>query len=258
MLNKRKQNVRCSILHMKFKSFKNQFSVYSILYVAGALFILFLVLLNLCTLGDFDAFEVLRVIAKTSYNTHQNIIFYLTINRFPLTSYIYIAICCGALAMGIFNFILERILPDRFPVPSPLENLKYFTVILLCVLNIMQLFSIRQSWKKADAIFSSANIYERTSFSRPKQIAEAYRLAAGDIHYRAQFVSDMDMSRDPGMLEHRSFAFFLYPIDVRNIYQKDFDAWIAYEKDAAESLVPDGYKILHKYNARNVLAIRTP
>lgn len=243
---------------MKFTPLKNQFSVNTFLYVSGALLILFLVLLNLCALGGLDVFEVLSVIAKTSYSRHQNIMFYFTLNNFPLPSYIYFIICCSALAMGGFTFILGRIFPDKFSLPSPLENLKYITVILLCILNIMQLASIRQSWKKTGIFFSGANIYEHTPFSRPKLIADAYRLAAGDVHYRAEFVSDMDMSRDPGMLEHRSFAFFLYPIDIRSIYQQDLDAWIAYEKDNAESLVPDGYQILHKYNARNVLAIRKP
>jgi hypothetical protein len=74
--------------------------------------------------------------------------------------------------------------------------------------------------------------------------------------HSADFISDMDVSRDPGMYVHRALVYFLYPIDIRNIRRKPADSLIIFEKNNPIQSVPDGFKIVGFFNGRNVFAIK--
>lgn len=75
--------------------------------------------------------------------------------------------------------------------------------------------------------------------------------------HNAQFLSDLDLSDDPGMFIHRALAYYLYPIDIQSIRQGPKDSLIIfYKKDAAQH-IPKGYKLIEQINEYNAVAIKS-
>lgn len=82
-------------------------------------------------------------------------------------------------------------------------------------------------------------------------------LAHLDNHRRtAELSTDLDLSRDPGMIMHRCLAFYLYPVDLRHVRAQEADTWIAFEKANAREHVPDGFKIIAELDSANLIAIK--
>ncbi len=228
------------------------------LYTAVILVLLAAAFVILCVSSGFRPEDILRIIADTSFTAHQNIMFYITINRTPLPAYIFIGVFSATFGAAIFTRIFGGRAPQYFADLSPLGHFRHVVAVVLVVLNIFQIISIQRHWQESASIFNTGNRYEATSYARPKRIAEAFRQAVKDRPLSAEFVTDMDISHDPGMLEHRSLAFFLYPVDIRNIYDANRDAWIAYQKKNAAETVPEGYQIIYQYDERNLIAVKLP
>jgi 2'-5' RNA ligase len=75
-------------------------------------------------------------------------------------------------------------------------------------------------------------------------------------YHSAELISDMDFSRDPGMLTHRMLAYFLYPIDIRGIHKKEPEVMIFFAKDNAEKNVPENFRTLFKFNEQYLIALK--
>lgn len=231
---------------------------FAVVYVGVILLTLAAAFLALCFLGGYSPAEVLKIIAETSYTPHQNIIFYIDINYYPLTAYLLIGLFAATFAVGVLTKVGHDRIPESFAEMSLFGHLRNVTVALLILMNIAQMAGILRFWRKSVHMFAGHRAYERSPFARPKEIATAFRRAVGDRPLRGQFISDLDISRDPGMLEHRSFAFFLYPVDIRNVYSQDPEAWVAYRKTNAAAEVPEGYTIVYQYDENNLIAVRKP
>lgn len=75
--------------------------------------------------------------------------------------------------------------------------------------------------------------------------------------HNAQFLSDLDLSNDPGMFIHRALAYYLYPIDIRDIREGPKDSLIIFHKKEAVQHIPEGYKLLGQINEYNAVAIKS-
>jgi len=75
-------------------------------------------------------------------------------------------------------------------------------------------------------------------------------------HFSCQFLTDKDLSRDPGMLDFRIIAYFLYPVDLRNIRAEEQDCLVVYDKKNATQFVPADYRIVQKFDDRHLVAVR--
>src|SRR3989338_2900930 len=75
--------------------------------------------------------------------------------------------------------------------------------------------------------------------------------------HNAQFLSDLDISNDPGMFIHRALAYYLYPIDIQGIRQGPKDSLIIFHKKITAQHIPEGYKLLGQINEYNAVAIRS-
>ena len=76
-------------------------------------------------------------------------------------------------------------------------------------------------------------------------------------YHRAKLITDLDMTKDPGALYQRELSYFLYPIDIRNIYsKKPFDTVLIFFKENVENHIPDGYQLHHIFNDKNIIAIK--
>ena len=74
--------------------------------------------------------------------------------------------------------------------------------------------------------------------------------------HSAKLITGLDTSRDPGMLIHRKLAYFLYPIDIRNIRKEPVDSLIIFAVKDATQLVPEDFQISGKYNESSLIAVK--
>ncbi|MCA9393227.1 MAG: hypothetical protein KC900_03400 [Candidatus Omnitrophica bacterium] len=228
------------------------------IYLVVVLTILTIAYLVLCHIGGFAPGDILRIIAETSFVAHQNIIFYININRYPLPSYLYIGILAATFGVGLLTKVFAGRIPPQYSDRSLFSHLRYVIVVMIVLINIMQLLGINTFWQNLGGMFTGPGKYENSPLARPKRVAQAYRDALRDQPLSGIFASDMNIDEDPGMLEHRSFAYFLYPVDIRNVYNQERTVWVAYELRDSASKVPEGFKIFYQYDENNLIAIKQP
>lgn len=75
-----------------------------------------------------------------------------------------------------------------------------------------------------------------------------------------QFISDLDLSRDPGMFLNRFLAYHLYPVDIRGIRrdQNTSGCLIVFAAKNPDSHVPLGYDIVGHWGPHNLVAVKQP
>jgi len=204
--------------------------------------------------------NLLNYLFRTSYRPHHNIIFYGSIKGILLVHYIY---CIFAINF-IVLWILDRIMYIRHRFES--EKTSINTLVHLsacfcaCLLLLIQLCSVMRTWSYEMRSFSNKTEGAKigmTTIGKPFRIASFYKSQIqGPLN--TAFTTDLDLSKDPGMLMHRSLAFYLYPIDIRQIRNGKTDSWIAFEKENAAQFVPEGYTIAVQYDPKNLIAVRNP
>lgn len=74
--------------------------------------------------------------------------------------------------------------------------------------------------------------------------------------HNARFLSDLDLSNDPGMFIHRALAYYLYPIDIRDIRKGDKDSLIIHKANAVQH-IPEGYTLVGQWNEYAAVAIKS-
>jgi hypothetical protein len=76
-------------------------------------------------------------------------------------------------------------------------------------------------------------------------------------YHKAILITDLDLTKDPGMLYHRQLAYFLYPIDIRDIHRHEIpDLILIFFKRDAISHIPNGYTPYHIFNTENLIAVK--
>ncbi len=73
--------------------------------------------------------------------------------------------------------------------------------------------------------------------------------------HRANFMTDMDLNNDPGMITHRMLAYHLYPIDIRGIREEAADSLIIFKKKNAVADVPDDFEIIGLWGEDSLIAV---
>lgn len=74
--------------------------------------------------------------------------------------------------------------------------------------------------------------------------------------HSCQLITDLDMSRDPGMFFHRTLAYHLYPIDIRDIRRSPADCAIVFIAQNPQSRVPKDYNVIESWGKKSLLAIK--
>lgn len=74
--------------------------------------------------------------------------------------------------------------------------------------------------------------------------------------HSCQLITDLDMSRDPGMFFHRTLAYHLYPIDIRDIRRSPADCAIVFIAQNPQSRVPKDYDVIESWGEKSLLAIK--
>jgi hypothetical protein len=122
---------------------------------------------------------------------------------------------------------------------------KYTTIIVFCLLMTLQTASHISSFLSEYKAFANKPLMER--YPPPIKRLKEYASFVREILPGAQsaaFATDMDISRDPGMFYHRAFAYYLYPVDIRNIRGLETDYLIVLHTGENALQVPPNYQIL--------------
>lgn len=130
-----------------------------------------------------------------------------------------------------------------------------FTTILLnvtfsvfCIILVLQTINQIKHFAYEQKKYASKSIAEKL----PKPLnayfnSGAYFREILPGKHSTEFISDLDLSKDPGMFLFRAVAYYFYPIDTRNIRQEPKDTAIIIEKTNPLQSIPDGFEIVGSY-----------
>ncbi|MCD4780308.1 MAG: hypothetical protein K8S27_07155 [Candidatus Omnitrophica bacterium] len=99
---------------------------------------------------------------------------------------------------------------------------------------------------------------------------QKYQKVLGDKYSFSQFVhqqlpaestvgilSEKNLSSAQWMTAHRQLAYFLYPLDMREVRKEEINAYIIIGTTDPERMIPEGYQLTGTFNKDNIVAIRT-
>ena len=66
----------------------------------------------------------------------------------------------------------------------------------------------------------------------------------------------MDLSGEPDMFYYRALAYYLYPIDIRDIRRQEKDSVMILSSEAYSPHIPENFKILGSIDERCFLAVK--
>ena len=73
----------------------------------------------------------------------------------------------------------------------------------------------------------------------------------------ARLITDLDLSRKPGMSEHRFLRYYLYPISIEAHPPEDEpDCLVFYQKKDALNNIPPGYTVKYQLDEQSLLAVK--
>lgn len=191
-------------------------------------------------------------LTKILYIPSHNICVVGNMGHFHAYFYFYLLLGASFITIGFLRIKLklEHIPLYRFLFTVALAV--YFLLIGFQSLNQLKVFVAQ--WQA----FAGKTLAEKNQaiLGKTYKFAQLCREAWPGYH-RAELVTDLDMSRDPGMYMHRAVAYHLYPIDIRAIHREGLSETIVlFYKKNARAFVPDDFEIIAALDDENVLAVK--
>ncbi|MGE0269150.1 MAG: hypothetical protein AB7S78_11930 [Candidatus Omnitrophota bacterium] len=227
-------------------------------YIALNILTFYLLLSGLALYMKLPEKHLFGFLTETSFKPHQNIMLYGQLNHIPFPIFLYVAIFVLTIILWVFNRVIHSANPNNYPLDCVRTFFLISTLSVFTFLLIIQTICISKVWGKSFELFANKTEVEKFHGSTVQQsliMAEFCKKFAPGTQ-KAKFETDLDITEDPGMLIHRSFAFYLYPIDIRNIYRGEPNLWIAFQKKEAIRHVPRGYKVLGILDDQNIIAMK--
>jgi hypothetical protein len=131
------------------------------------------------------------------------------------------------------------------------------TLIMFTLVTAMQtmgLLSFFYVWKASQAQATEVEHYRLVN-KDAYDFAMICRQALPGRH-KAKFISGLDLQEMNSMLVHRILAYFLYPIDIREIFPGDNDCLIVFQEENPLIAVPKDYRVIKIYNGKNLIAVK--
>jgi hypothetical protein len=188
----------------------------------------------------------------TFYKPHFNSVYSGRVGAWPVNVFYYLGIIVSWLTLYVFRQKL-------FAANKPSGRKIFFLAVLVAYfwLGLFQTIGLTRDWWK-----NISFVYNKTWEQRNEMIygdiypfAKVCREVAPGRH-TAEFITDLDTSRDPGMVMHRALAYFLYPIDMRGVRPGPTDCLVIFAKKNAASCVPPDFRILVKFGDEHIFAVR--
>ena len=157
----------------------------------------------------------------------------------------------------IVTLVSSPIFCRRFQQRPPASKLLLVFVSMLILQTVLQSVSLLGFFGGYWGPYIGKSLLQKNEILHGKR----YRFAAVvqkvlPGYHRAEFLTDMDMSHDPGMFYHRVLAYHLYPIDIRGIHDAEPDTLVIYNHKNAETLVNPPYRIVEKFDPRHLVAVK--
>ncbi len=175
-------------------------------------------------------------------------------NLGPFHAYVYFYLLLGAgfITIGFLRIKLkwEHIPLCRFLFTAALAV--YFLLISFQSLNQLKVFAVE--WQA----FAGKTLAQKNQaiLGKTYKFAQLCRQAWPGYH-RAELITDLDMSRDPGMYMHRALSYHLYPLDIRGLHGPGSpDALIIFFKKNAGDYVPEDFEAVGTLDSENIFAVR--
>lgn len=184
--------------------------------------------------------DLLNTIFLGSYLPHVNIFVPIGLNGQNIFFYYYLTALITVVLLVLANFILKKKFSDVVVLALGC------TFALVCLVESV---GLGKEFVKETKYFAGKTLEEKhrmilgpeaTQFQ--KQLHEGYFRA-----FPAEFRTDMDLTRDPGMITHRKLAYYLFPIDIRGVHGDDYAALITYYKGNIPKDILEEYDIASKY-----------
>ena len=198
----------------------------------------------------------LLTVYENSYNFHHNISIPATIAHINFYYYIY----CIILVTFSIIFLTEHTFKEKTSSSKrSLSSLLLSSVFAVYVFLILMMIMPFLKFAKNDLyLFSEKSTAEKykNTLKDIYQLPEITKIYLPGYH-RTKFITDLNIKEDPGALYYRQLAYFLYPVDIRNIRPEEpFDSVLIFSKKNAIDYIPVGYQIHHTFNDQNIIAIK--
>lgn len=209
-------------------------------------------LVVLCSASRSSFFVFLYRLPELFYFPHVNTFRPPRLEGFDLFTISYISIIlCSAII-----WVKGRVFDTEEKSPF-FKIILFTTVVMICLHAFVQnLGSLRymKFWEATLAGLTQQDKY-RKLYTENYDFAMACRQALPGRH-KAALITDMDITSDPGMLHHRILAYFLYPIDIRDILPGETDCLVIFKKPDAVNEVPPGFEIVKIYDKTSLIAFK--
>ncbi len=210
----------------------------SVVFIASILLAVILFLFFLSVRTGTPMAAILRTPPISFVHTAHNFVPAPTIRTFNFLWAVY-------LVWGVLTLILairRRGLEDQ-PTSRLYPAAISAGIIVFGSMTALNLISQIDDFRYSYSVFAQKSLPEKQkylfkdAYLFPRFITDTF-----PGRYRAELITDMDMTRDPGMFTHRAWAYFLYPIDIRGIRKPEpIDALIIFPKDNPEASVGDEF-----------------
>jgi hypothetical protein len=113
-------------------------------------------------------------------------------------------------------------------------------------------------WVRFKKIYYGRSVHDKYSFMVDDiyHFANMARRSLPGKH-KAQFITGMDISKDPGMAKKRVLRYFLYPIQISTAGEsEENDCVLIFSKKDALQYVPEGYKVIEIFDEDSLIAVK--
>lgn len=197
--------------------------------------------------------SLFKELITSLYNPSNNVCIIKDIAGVHSYFYIYITMICSIASIYLLKLIsplIKRKLKSK-SVIIPVTSIAIILTISLQTISHVDYFA------EEIHFYSNKTLEEKYMdiypFVSPFQYADNTNKYLTGKHH-AQLITDLDMTKDPGMLIYRALAYFLYPIDIRVDLESPKDCLIVFHKKDAIKSVPEDYEILARVGEKYLLA----
>lgn len=199
----------------------------------------------------------LEVIIGDLYKPHHNIFFAPYISGINFYALIYLIFLSSMPLLHLINKIHRR-KTGSDAITSIHSTALPLVFTLFFLFTILQTIGLVNDAQKEFRIYAGKSIEEKYVAITGKQIYLFVRYCRQTLpgFHNARLLTDMDLSKDPGMITHRVLAYFLYPIDIRNIRNGPVDSLILFANRNAIANVPEDFEIRGIFDQSSVVAVK--
>lgn len=219
----------------------------------------FVIFIAACSLQKIPLkqFLVYFIYGQLLLNQNHNVISVLPIKGIPIYHYIYFWFIISSFILCGLRFVSVKGKPFW-----PLAGIQTLILTSFLFFGIATTFKMMRfiqivGWEHND--FHNKSLfekYEALNLSYPYAFVQFCQKNLKGYH-RAGLITDLDLTKDPGMYLHRFLAYHLYPIDIRGVHrQKSEDVLIVFDKKNAAQSLPAGYQMIKQFNLYCLIAKR--